>query len=81
MSAGLTGVGRYVIIILTDWSVNINGLAAYPLRIMDAAITVFSRTGYHRTKIKNVTDEAGVPFGARHRKGHILGAWFSIGPY
>lgn len=28
--------------------------------IMDAAIVVFSRTGYHRTKIKDVADEAGV---------------------
>ena len=28
--------------------------------IMDAAISVFSKTGYHRTKIKDVADEAGV---------------------
>ncbi len=28
--------------------------------IMDAAIAVFSRAGYHRTKIKDVADEAGV---------------------
>ena len=28
--------------------------------IMEAAITVFSRTGYHRAKIKDIADEAGV---------------------
>lgn len=28
--------------------------------IMDAAIAVFSRTGYHRTKIRDIADEAGV---------------------
>ena len=27
---------------------------------MEAAITVFSRTGYHRAKIKDIADEAGV---------------------
>ena len=28
--------------------------------IMEAAIAVFSRTGYHRTKIKDIADEAGL---------------------